>query len=282
MAVNQITEGVIWKQLLYFFFPILFGTFFQQLYNTADAVIVGQFVGTQALAAVGGATGSLINFFVNLFVGLASGTTVVIAQAYGAHDAESVGGTVHTSVALALAAGLGLTAVGVAAAPWALSAMGTPADIMDFALTYLRVYMLGTIPSFLYNVGSGILRAVGDTRRPLYFLIIACLVNIALDVVLVAVLGMGVLGAALATIFSQGVSAVLVLVSLTRADYRPRRVFISAVLLYCALRHCTRTVHSSARQTGNSTPVSSSSGSCTMASSLIYRSMAGPQTLYSG
>ena len=105
MAVNQITEGVIWKQLLYFFFPILFGTFFQQLYNTADAVIVGQFVGTQALAAVGGATGSLINFFVNLFVGLASGTTVVIAQAYGAHDAESVGGTVHTSVALALAAG---------------------------------------------------------------------------------------------------------------------------------------------------------------------------------
>ena len=162
MAVNQITEGVIWKQLLYFFFPILFGTFFQQLYNTADAVIVGQFVGTQALAAVGGATGSLINFFVNLFVGLASGTTVVIAQAYGAHDAESVGGTVHTSVALALAAGLGLTAVGVAAAPWALSAMGTPADIMDFALIYLRVYMLGTIPSFLYNVGSGILRAVGD------------------------------------------------------------------------------------------------------------------------
>ena len=212
MAVNQITEGVIWKQLLYFFFPILFGTFFQQLYNTADAVIVGQFVGTQALAAVGGATGSLINFFVNLFVGLASGTTVVIAQAYGAHDAESVGGTVHTSVALALAAGLGLTAVGVAAAPWALSAMGTPADIMDFALIYLRVYMLGTIPSFLYNVGSGILRAVGDTRRPLYFLIIACLVNIALDVVLVAVLGMGVLGAALATILSQGVSAVLVLV----------------------------------------------------------------------
>ena len=217
MAVNQITEGVIWKQLLYFFFPILFGTFFQQLYNTADAVIVGQFVGTQALAAVGGATGSLHQLLRHLSWACLR-TTVVIAQAYGAHDAESVGGTVHTSVALALAAGLGLTAVGVAAAPWALSAMGTPADIMDFALTYLRVYMLGTIPSFLYNVGSGILRAVGDTRRPLYFLIIACLVNIALDVVLVAVRGMGVLGAALATIFSQGVSAVLVLVSLTRAE----------------------------------------------------------------
>ena len=139
------TEGDPKKIIFRFAQPLIFANLFQQLYNTADAVIVGQFVGTQALAAVGGATGSLINFFVNLFVGLASGTTVVIAQAYGAHDAESVGGTVHTSVALALAAGLGLTAVGVAAAPWALSAMGTPADIMDFALTYLRVYMLGKI-----------------------------------------------------------------------------------------------------------------------------------------
>ena len=117
--MNQITEGVIWKQLLYFFFPILFGTFFQQLYNTADAVIVGQFVGTQALAAVGGATGSLINFFVNLFVGLASGTTVVIAQAYGAHDAESVGGTVHTSVALAPFC---ITWVPASCGPWATPA----------------------------------------------------------------------------------------------------------------------------------------------------------------
>ena len=218
MAVNQITEGVIWKQLLYFFFPILFGTFFQQLYNTADAVIVGQFVGTQALAAVGGATGSLINFFVNLFVGLASGTTVVIAQAYGAHDAESVGGTVHTSVALALAAGLGLTAVGVAAAPWALSAMGTPADIMDFALIYLRVYMLGTIPSFLYNVGSGILRAVGDTRRPLVCLAVAGAINVVLNLLFVIVFQMSVAGVALATILSQTVSAIMVTVLLVKEE----------------------------------------------------------------
>lgn len=218
MAVNRITEGVIWKQLLYFFFPILFGTFFQQLYNTADAVIVGQFVGTQALAAVGGATGSLINFFVNLFVGLSSGTTVLIAQAYGARDSKTVGDTVHTSVALALSAGLGMTVLGILAAPWALQAMGTPADVVDLARLYLRVYMLGTVPSFLYNVGSGVLRAVGDTRRPLYFLIIACLVNIVLDVVLVAVMGMGVMGAALATILSQAVSAVMVLICLTRTD----------------------------------------------------------------
>jgi len=179
---------------------------------------VGQFVGTQALAAVGGATGSLINFFVNLFVGLASGTTVVIAQAYGAHDAESVGGTVHTSVALALAAGLGLTAVGVAAAPWALSAMGTPADIMDFALTYLRVYMLGTIPSFLYNVGSGILRAVGDTRRPLVCLAVAGVINVVLNLLFVIVFQMSVAGVALATILSQTVSAIMVTVLLVREE----------------------------------------------------------------
>ncbi len=221
-GTNQITEGVIWKQLLYFFFPILFGTFFQQLYNTADAIIVGRFVGTQALAAVGGATGSLINFFVNLFVGLASGTTVVMAQAFGARDNKGVEHAVHTSVALSLVAGLGLTIFGIAITPWALRTMGTPSDIMDFSLLYLRVFLLGTIPSFLYNVGSGILRAIGDTRRPLYFLIIACLANIVLDILFVAILRMGVLGAALATVLAQVTSAVLVIFSLlrTRAVYR--------------------------------------------------------------
>lgn len=234
-GINQITEGVIWKQLLYFFFPILFGTFFQQLYNTADAVIVGRFVGTQALAAVGGATGSLINFFVNLFVGLASGTTVVMAQAFGARDLDGVDHAVHTSVALSLVAGLGLTIFGIAITPWALHAMGTPADIMDYSILYLRVFLLGTIPSFLYNVGSGILRAVGDTRRPLYFLIIACLTNIVLDVLFVAILRMGVLGAALATVLAQVVSAVLVIVSLLRtgAAYRlvPERIRFHASTL---------------------------------------------------
>ena len=221
-AVVQITEGVIWKQLLYYFFPILFGTFFQQLYNTADAVIVGQFVGAGALAAVGGATGSLASFCVNLFVGLSTGATIILAQAYGARRMDDVHATVHTAAGLVLAAGLALTACGYAAAPWALRAMGTPADILQPAILYLRIYMLGTIPAFFYNMGSGILRAVGDTRRPLYFLIIACLVNILLDVVLVAVLRLGVAGAALATVLSQTVSAVLVFFCLTRttAPYR--------------------------------------------------------------
>lgn len=221
-AVVQITEGVIWKQLLYYFFPILFGTFFQQLYNTADAVIVGQFVGAGALAAVGGATGSLASFCVNLFVGLSTGATIILAQAYGAHRMDDVRAAVHTAAALVLAAGLALTVCGYAAAPWALRAMGTPADILQPAILYFRIYMLGTIPAFFYNMGSGILRAVGDTRRPLYFLIISCLVNILLDIVLVAVLQLGVAGAALATILSQAVSAVLVYFCLTRttAPYR--------------------------------------------------------------
>ncbi len=207
---------MIWKQLLFFFFPILLGTFFQQLYNTADAVIVGQFVGKQALAAVGGVTGTLINVIVNLFVGIASGTTVVVAQQYGAKNFDGVRRTIHTSIAVAIVGGAGLMALGLIAAKGALLAMGTPADVLDYASVYLRVYMLGIIPSFIYNIGAGILRAVGDTKRPLYFLMAACLLNIVLDLVFVVGLGMGVLGAALATISSQVLSAVLTLMVLTR------------------------------------------------------------------
>lgn len=213
---NPIITGVIWKQLLAFFFPILLGTFFQQLYNTVDAVIVGQFVGKQALAAVGGVTGTLINLLVNLFVGIASGTTVVVAQKYGAADEEGVRRTVHTSVAMAFVGGALLMAVGFAGARPALLAMGTPQDVMEYATTYMTVYLTGVIPSFLYNIGAGVLRAVGDTKRPLYFLIVACLCNIVLDILLVVVLHLGVLGVAIATVISQVVSAVLVLLALMR------------------------------------------------------------------
>lgn len=213
-STRGLTEGVIWKQLLAYFFPILFGTFFQQLYNTADAMIVGQFVGKQALAAVGGATGTLVNFIVNLFVGLSSGTTVIVAQLYGAGEHKRVGDAVHTSLALAITAGFGMTVVSLLLARPALTVMGTPEDVMPYALTYLRTVLLGVVPSFLYNMGSGVLRAVGDTKRPLYFLIAACLTNIVLDLILVAGLGMGVFGAALATILSQALSAVLTLLCL--------------------------------------------------------------------
>ena len=218
IKANGITEGSIFGQLLLFFFPILFGTFFQQLYNTADAVVVGRFVGKQALAAVGGTTSTLINLMVGFFVGLSSGATVVISQYYGAKKADKVHWAVHTSVAFSVIGGVLFMAVGLVGARWALTAMHTPEDVMDHAVTYIRIYFLGMVPNLLYNMGAGILRAVGDSRRPLYFLIGSCFVNIILDVVLVAVLRMGVAGAALATISSQLFSAILVILCLTRTQ----------------------------------------------------------------
>ena len=211
---NSITEGVIWKNLLAFFFPILLGTFFQQLYNTADAVIVGKFVGKEALAAVGGATGTLVNLVVGFFVGLSSGATVILSQFYGGRRDREVSQAVHTAAALALAGGALFTVLGIAFSPVILRWMGTPADVLVHAEVYVRIYFAGMIPSLIYNVGAGLLRAVGDSRRPLYFLISACMVNIVLDVLLVVGLELGVAGAALATVFSQMVSAVLVVVTL--------------------------------------------------------------------
>ena len=215
---NRITEGSIFGQLLLFFFPILFGTFFQQLYNTADAMVVGRFVGKQALAAVGGSTSTLINLLVGFFVGLSSGATVVISQFYGARKADKVHWAVHTSIAFSVIGGIIFMIVGLVGSPWALEAMKTPEDVMGHAVVYIRIYFLGIIVNLVYNMGAGILRAVGDSRRPLYFLIASCFTNIILDVLLVAVLGMGVAGAALATITSQLLSAVLVVLALMKTD----------------------------------------------------------------
>ncbi|MEG0639681.1 MAG: MATE family efflux transporter [Clostridia bacterium] len=216
-AENSITEGVIWKQLLVFFFPILLGTFFQQLYNTADAIIVGKFVGTAALAAVGGATGNLINLLVGFFVGLSSGATVIISQFFGGRKDQELSHAVHTATALAISGGLVFTVVGIVFSPAFLSMMGTPPEVMEYAVVYIRIYFVGMVPSLIYNVGSGILRAIGDSRRPLYFLICACMVNILLDIICVVGLEMGVAGAALATIISQMLSAVLVVITLCRS-----------------------------------------------------------------
>ena len=215
---NRITEGSIFGQLLLFFFPILFGTFFQQLYNTADAMVVGRFVGKQALAAVGGSTSTLINLLVGFFVGLSSGATVVISQFYGARKADKVHWAVHTSIAFSVIGGIIFMIVGLVGSPWALETMKTPEDVMGHAVVYIRIYFLGIIVNLVYNMGAGILRAVGDSRRPLYFLIASCFTNIILDVLLVAVLGMGVAGAALATITSQLLSAVLVVLALMKTD----------------------------------------------------------------
>ena len=189
-----ITEGVIWKQLLTFFFPLLFGTFFQQFYTTLDAVIVGQYVGKQALSAVGGSTTVMINLMVGLFVGVSSGATVTIAQFYGRKDDEGVSKAVHTAVAMAIAGGAIFMVIGLVCAPAALRWMHTPEDIIPYALLFMRIYFCGMIANLLYNMGAGILRAIGDSRRPLYFLIASCGLNILLDFLFVITFHWGVAG----------------------------------------------------------------------------------------
>ncbi len=218
MSDHRITEGVIWKQLLLFFFPILWGTFFQQLYNAADAIIVGRVVGKEALSAVGGSTSTVIQVIVGFFVGLSSGATVIISQYYGAKKKEMVGYAVHTAIAFSLIAGIVMMVIGIWTAPVILRAMDTPEDVFRPSLTYLRIYYLGMIGNLIYNVGAGILRAVGDSKRPLYFLIVSCMTNIVFDLLFVAGFGMGVAGAAWATILSQTLSAILVLRLLARTN----------------------------------------------------------------
>ncbi|MDO5401204.1 MAG: MATE family efflux transporter [Eubacteriales bacterium] len=214
---NQITEGVIWKQLLQFFFPILLGAFFQQLYNTVDTIIVGRYVGTPALAAVG-STAALINLITGFFVGLSSGATVLLSQFYGANDRAGVRSTVHTGMGLALVLGVLATVLGVWAGPKVLLLTRTPENCLADATRYTQIYFAGSAASMIYNMGAGILRAMGDSRRPTVFLIATCFANIVLDLLLVVGLKMGVAGAALATIASQAVSAGLVIYALCRLD----------------------------------------------------------------
>ena len=219
---NGITDGVLWKQILLFFFPILLGTFFQQLYNTADAIIVGKFCGKEALAAVGGATGALVNLLVGFFVGLSSGASVIISQFYGARKGEDVSRAVHTTIALAVSSGALLTVVGLLFSEKILILMGTPEDVLVHAVSYLNIYFLGMIPQLLYNIGSGVLRAMGDSRRPMAFLICAAMTNIVLDVIFVLGFDMGVAGAGLATVLSQVLSAVLVVLTLRNSHFMYR------------------------------------------------------------
>ena len=166
-AVNRhsITEGVIWQQLLLFFFPILFGTFFQQLYNTVDTLVVGRFVGKVALAAVG-STGVIVNLTVGIFTGVSAGAVVIIAQQFGARKWEDVHKSVHTTMLLGVIVGAFFMVAGFILTPWALRAMGTTEEAMPGAVLYLRVYFLGMVPNVVYNMGTGVLRAIGDFRRP--------------------------------------------------------------------------------------------------------------------
>lgn len=214
----DMTKGNITFQLLQFFFPILLGTFFQQLYNTADAVIVGQNVGKIGLAAVGGTTSTLINLFIGIFVGLSSGFSVIISQHYGAKNNKLVSACVHTALAFSLIVGIVVSIFGAIFSKFMLANMNVPENMIQMALPYLQIYFLGLAPNLIYNMGAGLLRAVGDSKTPLIFLVISCFVNIVLDIVLIQHMDMGVTGAAIATVASQIVSAVLVIIVLCRRD----------------------------------------------------------------
>lgn len=211
----QITEGVIWKQLLLFFFPILMGSFFQQMYNTVDTIIVGRAVGTQALAAVG-SSGSLINLVGGFFIGLSSGATVILSQHYGAQDRDGAEKALHTGITLSVVLGLITAVIGITLGPAILRLIRTPENCLADAVVYVQIYFSGSVAMLVYNMGTGILRAMGDSRRPTIFLIVACFANIVLDILFVVVWKLGVAGAAIATVLSQCFSAVLVITALCR------------------------------------------------------------------
>lgn len=207
---NRITEGVIWKQILIFFVPILIGTFFQQLYNTVDAVVVGRFAGKEALSSVGGSSSQIINLVVGFFTGLSAGATVIISQYFGAENRKKLEKALHTAYAFSFVFGIIVGIGGVIATPAILEMMNTPEELLADSALYVRIYFAGLLFVLVYNMGSAILRAIGDSKRPLYYLIVCCGINTVLDLLLVLVFDMGVLGAALATLLSQAISAVLV------------------------------------------------------------------------
>ena len=225
-----LTEGPIWKRMLSFAFPLLLGNLFQQLYNTADTLIVGNFLGSNALAAVS-SSGSLIFLLVGFFNGIAIGAGVVIARYYGARQKEELQRCIHTTVGFGILCGGVLTVVGVAAAPLILTWMKTPAEVLPSSILYFRIYFMGSLAFVLYNNFVGILQSVGDSRHPLYYLIFSSLVNIALDLLFVGVFHFGVGSAALATILSQFVSALLCLYRLTRKSPEEYRVSLRKIQL---------------------------------------------------
>ena len=211
------TEGSIWKKILFFSIPLILGNLFQQLYNTVDSIIVGNYIGSEALAAVG-SSGSLINLLIGFCIGASAGAGVVIAQFYGAQDREGVRKAVHTTIAIAIVAGAVLTVVGIVATPILLKAMGTPQEVFDQASIYLKVYFGGVLFSVVYNMSAGILNAVGNSKRSLVYLMIAATSNIFLDLLFVVVLKMGIVGAAIATDISQLLSCIFIILFLVRSE----------------------------------------------------------------
>lgn len=213
IAKAKMTTGPIWERILLFTIPLLLGNLFQLLYNTVDSIVVGQYVGKTALAAVGAST-PLINLIIGFFMGVAVGAGVIVGRHYGANRKDELGITVHTFVAFSIIFGIILMIVGYFMSPLFLEWMKTPADVLPQAIEYLQIYFLGVIFVTLYNAGTGILQAIGDSKRPLYFLGVASVINIILDLLFVTQFHMGVAGVAWATLIAQGVSAVLVIIML--------------------------------------------------------------------
>lgn len=212
---SSLTEGSIWKGMLLFALPIFLGNVFQQFYNAFDSWVVGRFLGDTALAAVS-SSGSLIFLMIGFFNGIAMGAGVIIARFFGAKDYDSMSKAIHTDVAMGLAIGLLLTVLGVTFTPHILRWMNTPADVLPQSIAYFRFYFLGALFTVMYNIFVGILHALGDSRHPLYYLIISTFVNVVLDLLFVGVFRWGVGSAAMATTLSQGLSAMLCCIHLIR------------------------------------------------------------------
>lgn len=216
-GVQDLTQGVIWKQLAAFALPFLFSNLLQQFYSTADAAIVGQAVGAGGLAAIGSCD-RLIMLLINFFLGVSTGASIAVSQAFGRHSHQELHRVVHTSVALGLLSGVALTVIGVAVSPALLRMMDTPADVFPLAVDYIQVYFFGMVPSMVYNMGSGILRAMGNSQSALFYLLAAGIINIGLDLWFVVGLGWGTAGAAGATALSQLLPAILVLRKLSQLE----------------------------------------------------------------
>ena len=213
----DMTQGNITRHLITFALPLLAGNVFQQMYNMVDTWVVGNYVSNEAFSAVG-SVGPIVNMLIGFFMGLSSGAGVVISQYYGARRFREVQETVHTAIVMTLILGVAFTGIGLGMIPFMLDLMNTPANVLPESTAYLTIYFAGILGLMLYNIGSGILRAVGDSQRPFYFLVVCAVINTVLDLVFVLVFHMGVKGVALATITAQGVSAVLVLITLLRTD----------------------------------------------------------------
>lgn len=216
-TVKPMTSGSISKCMIFFALPLMLGNLFQQLYNTVDSLIVGNFLGSSALAAVS-SSGSLIFMLIGFLSGISSGAGVVVSRYFGAEDKNGVQRAVHTTVAFGLVAGVLMTAAGVLLSPQILIWMGTPESVMPESITYLQIYFSGSLGFVMYNIFVGVLQAIGDSLHPLYYLMISSVINLALDVLFIEVFHTGVGGAALATVISQVFSAILCFIQLLRTN----------------------------------------------------------------